>query len=345
MTLLDRYVARIFAVSAVVSFCFVLALYLMVHFFGNLDTLEGAQRAFGSRGVGLFTGICRYYAITMPFILTKLGPFAVLLAAMWTIQKMARDQEISAAQVAGVSLHRLMVPILVGGAVLSLALWGVRQQLLPRLAIENHALEMLMRGRSDVLIQGPLNVRDSTGGSFSIQSYDPAIKLARGVHYGSDDFSRSFDVSAIRYDDEARRWMVTEEGAPPIPLQVATDLSPRDIEIDARRLQFLASGELDELSRRLHGRPDLELMRQTRFTYPFATIVLLLLGVPLVLHRERQSIYAAWGLCLLLSIFYFAAENALHGLAERDGLLSPVLAAWIPIAVFGTVGAMAFQDL
>jgi lipopolysaccharide export system permease protein len=345
MTVLDRYFARSFAVSVLVSFCFVIALYLMVHFFGNLEDLEGAKRAFGTRGVGLFTGMCRYYAFSMPFILTKLGPFAALLAAMWTIQKMAKDQEITAAQVAGISLHRVMAPILVGGAVLSLGLWGIRQQVLPRIAIEHHELEGLMRGKTQRLIEGPLLVRDSQGGRFSIQTYDPSTRTARGVDFRNEDSSQVFNVPAMRYDEETRRWSAVAEGGAPTPLPVETDLSPRDIEIDARGLRFLASDELDELTRRLRGRPDLELMRQTRFTYPFATIVLLLLGVPLVLHRERQSIYAAWGLCLLLSILYFSAENALHGLAERDGLLSPVLAAWIPIAVFGTVGAMAFQDL
>jgi lipopolysaccharide export LptBFGC system permease protein LptF len=345
MKLIDRYVFKAFAISVVVSFSFVVALYLMVHFFGQLEDLEGAEKAFATRGLGLFAGLCRYYAVTLPFIITKLGPFAALLAAMWTIQKLARDHEIAAAQVAGVSLHRVVAPILVGGAILSLGLWAVRQQALPRLAIERQGLEWLMKGKSEALIKGPLKIRDSAGGSFSIQTYDPAAKIARGIHYDSGDLARAFDLPAMRYDDDTRRWETVANDAPPKPIPVDTDLSPRDIEIDKSGLRFLASDELDELARRLHGRPDVELMRQTRFTYPFATIVLLLLGLPLVLHRERQSVYAAWGLCLLLSVFYFAAENVLYGLAEREGLLSPVLAAWIPIVVFGTVGAMAFQDL
>ena len=69
-------------------------------------------------------GICRYYAINMPFIFAKLGPFSALLAAMWTVQKMSKDQEITAAQVAGVSLHRLMAPVLIVGVLLSLGLLG-----------------------------------------------------------------------------------------------------------------------------------------------------------------------------------------------------------------------------
>jgi lipopolysaccharide export LptBFGC system permease protein LptF len=346
VTVLDRYVARIFAVSLFVSFTFVVALYIAVHFFGHLDDLESAERAFAARGIGLMQGICRYYAISMPFIFAKLGPFSALLAAMWTVQKMSKDQEITAAQVAGVSLHRLMAPVLIVGLLLSLGLWAIRQDVLPRLAVPHQELEWLMRGKTVMVIDGkPLLVRDSAGNRFSIQTYDPTSRTARGVRFRSQDLSRTLDFDEMRYDDANSRWEKMEPGAAPQPIGIETDLAPRDIEIDARGLRFLASDELDELARRLPGRLDLELLRQTRFTFPFTTPVLLLIGLALVLRRDRQSVYAAWGLALLLSLVYIGAENVLHGLAERDGLLSPFLAAWTPIVVFGTVGAMAFQDL
>jgi lipopolysaccharide export LptBFGC system permease protein LptF len=345
VTVLDRYVIRLFAVTVFVAFTAMMCLYVMVHFFGHLEDLEAADRAFESRGIGLVAGICRYYAVAMPFTITRLGPFAALLAAMWTVQKLARDQEIAAAQVAGVSLHRMTAPILIAGAVLSLGLWAIRQQVLPRLAIEHNALEWLMRGKAEALIDRPPLIHDSKGNRFSIQTYDPGSKVARNVNVRNNSALRSIDVPAMRWDEGTRRWEVIVEGLAPAPLPVDTDLSPRDIEVDARGLRFLSGEELDELARRLPGRPDLELMQQTRFSYPLVTVVLLLLGLPLVLQRDRQSNYAAWGLCLLLSILYFGLENVLYGFAERDGLLSPVLAAWIPIVVFGTVGAMAFQDL
>jgi lipopolysaccharide export system permease protein len=342
---LDRYVVRTFVVSLFVSFTFVLALYIMGNFFGHLEDLEAAEKAFDSRGIGLFQGMCRYYALDLPFKLIILGPFATLLAAMWTVQKMSRDQEITAAQVAGVSLHRLMVPVLLVGVVLSLGLWATRQQVLPRLAIVHQDFEWLMRGKAGALIVGPLVVRDSAGNRFSIQTYDPPSKTARGVSFRNADLSNPVFIPAMRWNEENQRWVTVVEGAPSEPIPVVSDLSPSDIEVDARGLRFLNSDELDELARRNPGRLDLELMKQTRFAFPFTTPVLLLIGLPLVLRRDRQSIYTAWGLCLLLSILYFGAENVLHRLAESDGLLSPMLAAWTPIAVFGTVGAMAFQDL
>ena len=106
----------------------------------SIEPLESisqpTERAFATRGVGLFQGICRYYAINMPFIFARFGPFAALLAAMWTVQKMSKDQEITAAQVAGVSLHRLIAPVLVATSVLIvfqalLGMWTVTWKLKP----------------------------------------------------------------------------------------------------------------------------------------------------------------------------------------------------------------------
>jgi lipopolysaccharide export LptBFGC system permease protein LptF len=342
---LDRYVTWNFAVSVFVAFVFLLCIYVMVHFFSRIEDLALAQRGFEARGLGLFRGLCRYYALTMPFMIAKLGPFAVLLAAMWTLQKMARDQEVAAAQVAGVSLHRLTAPILAFGLLVSLGLWAVRQEVLPRIAIESHELERLLRGKKEAVIDGPMVLRDSSENRFSIQTYEPSTRIARGVQFRSADLARSSDFEAMQYDPERSLWLVRGAAGGLEPLPIETDLNPRDIEIDARGLRFLASDELDQMARKLPGRLDLALLRQTRFTYPFTTIVLLLLGIPLVLKRERQSIYAAWGLCLLVSILYFGVENVLHGLAERDAALSPALAAWMPVVVFGIGGALTFQDL
>jgi lipopolysaccharide export system permease protein len=344
LKVLDRHVAWGFAVSVVVSFGFVLCLYMMVHFFAHLENLEAAEHAFATRGIGLLSGVLQYHALTMPFILVKVGPFAVLLAAMWTIQRMVRDHEIAAAQVAGVSLHRLMLPILIGGVLLSAGLWAIRQHLLPRLAMHNREYELLMRGKSEVSLDGPMVVNDSAGNRFSIQSYEPVSQVARGVQIRLADRVRVLDVAAMQFDRSTGRWATFDEGGKAAPLEVQTDLLPRDIEAD-RGMKFLSSSELEDLARKMPGQHDIELKLQTRFTYPFATVVLLLLGIPLVLKRERQSIYAAWGLCLLVSILYFGAESVLHGLAERDNVLSPVLAAWIPIAVFGIGGALTYQDL
>lgn len=344
LKVLDRHVAWGFAVSVVVSFGFVLCLYLMVHFFAHFEDFEAAERAFASRGTGLLAGLCQYHAITIPFILVKVGPFAVLLAAMWTIQRMVRDREIAAAQVAGVSLHRLMLPILLGGILLSAGLWAIRQDLLPRLAVYNREYELLLRGKTEASLAGPMVINDSLGDRFSIQSYDPASQTARGVQIRLPDRIRVLDVPAMRFDRSTGVWTTIDANGAEAPLSMQTDLRPRDIEAD-RGMKYLSSAELEEIARKSPGHYDVELKLQTRFTYPFATVVLLLLGIPLVLKRERQSIYAAWGLCLLISILYFGAESVLHGLAERDNVLSPVLAAWIPIAVFGIGGALTYQDL
>jgi lipopolysaccharide export system permease protein len=343
MKMLDRYVLRQFWVSVLVSFCFFVSLYVVVHLFSHLEDMDGAREAFGARGLSLFTGMCRYYALNIPFRIVELGPFGVLMAAMWTVQRMAREQELVAAQVSGVSLHRVTAPILCAAFLLSAGLTAVKHEALPRLAVETHEMERMMKGKPRATIQGPLIVRDGNDARISIQSYEPATRIARGVEIRSEELALIAELEAMRFDSdgpEGEGWY-----RPASAGRVNTDLKPGDIEIDSRALRFLGGDQLDGLLKKMPGRLDLQILRQTRFTYPFTTLVLLLLGLPAVLRRENQNAYAAAGLCLLVSVLYFGFENVIRGLAERDALLSPTLAAWLPIVIFGIPGALAYHDL
>ncbi len=348
MKILDRYIARHFIVSIGVAYCFLLCVYMSVHLFAHLGELGDASRVLSQRGMNLFTGLCRFYALMMPFILTKLGPFGALLAGMWTVQRMTKDVEITAAQVAGVSLHRIMLPILACGALVSLGLTLIRTEVLPRISVQAHQMDRLVRGKTEDVMDGPFLVRDDRGLRISIRSYEPSSRTAHDVEFRSDDLNDITDVETLQYRDDGAQgpgWYPQSPVRGSLSLPGGTNLRPFDIEIESRGLRFLGAAELSDLLRRMPDRLDLQLIRQTRVTYPFVTVVLLLLGLPIVLKRDQQNVYAACGVCLLVSVLYFGAENLIHGLAERDGLLSPGLAAWIPVVVFGTAGALTFQDL
>ncbi len=348
MKTIDRYILRQFLSSVGVAYVFLLCIYITVHLFAHLGEFHDASRVLAERGMNLFTGLCRFYALMMPFILVKLGPFGVLMGGMWTVQRMTKDMEITAAQVAGVSLHRLMVPFLAGGVVLSLGLTALRQEVLPRIAVQTHEMERLIRGKGRDMLDGPFLLRDSRGLRVSVRAFEPSTRTARDVQFRAEDLNDVTNVPAMQYREsgpDGPGWYATGPISGRLKLPQDTDLLPFDIEIVSRGLRYLNSTDLENLLRRMPDRLDLQLIRQTRATYPFVTVVLLMLGLPIILKRDQQNVYAACGLCLAVSVLYFGAESVIHGLAERDGILSPALAAWIPIVIFGTAGALTLQDI
>ncbi len=81
----------------------------------------------------------------------------------------------------------------------------------------------------------------------------------------------------------------------------------------------------------------------SRLAFPLASVVLLLVAVPLLFQQEGgKSTWVGLGLGLLVSMgFYFVNYVSQLAGVQSSGLFagSPALAAWLPIVLFGALGA------
>lgn len=108
-----------------------------------LMLLNQVAKQFGNLvGKGLpWSVIVEVFALSIPFIVAMTLPMAVLVAVLFTFSRLAADNEITALKAGGVSVGRLLRPVL-GGATLVAALslaWS--DQVLPR---SNHRLRSLL---------------------------------------------------------------------------------------------------------------------------------------------------------------------------------------------------------
>ena len=92
-------------------------------------------------GKGLPTGlIIEVFVLSLPFIIAVTLPMAVLVAVLQVFTRLAGDNEITAMQAGGMSMWRLVTPVLVGAAGVAVLSFVWNDQLLPR---TNHELRML----------------------------------------------------------------------------------------------------------------------------------------------------------------------------------------------------------
>jgi lipopolysaccharide export system permease protein len=92
-------------------------------------------------GKGLPTGvIIEVFVLSVPFIVAVTLPMAVLVAVLHVFTRLAADNEITAMQSGGVSVGRLIAPVLGGAAAVALLSFLWNDQLLPR---TNHQLRIL----------------------------------------------------------------------------------------------------------------------------------------------------------------------------------------------------------
>ena len=147
------------------------------------------------------------------------------------------------------------------------------------------------------------------------------------------------DSAQWKTDDRGKGYWALEEGKFFCP----SDLTVDDLVLrrSDRWLQYMSTEDLTRLIR-LRRSSDVQaalLTRHTRFTDPVNNLVMLLLGLPFILSRER-NIKASATLCLLMVVTFFVFIYLCRTLG-----LPPSLAAWLPILLFGPVAAVMFDSI
>jgi lipopolysaccharide export system permease protein len=82
-----------------------------------------------------------------------------------------------------------------------------------------------------------------------------------------------------------------------------------------------------------------QLELQRRMALPIATILFALIGVPLGLRKARGA--RSWGalLCIAVVFSYYAMLSVFQFLGNSE-VLSPVMALWLPNAMFAVVALL-----
>jgi hypothetical protein len=107
-----------------------------------------------------FTTVLYYGLLNLPYQLLQIAPFVTLFAGMFTVNRLMRKNEVVAVLSAGVSVHRLLLPVYIGGVVIALAMFALREGVRFGFAEERDALEdMLGEQRHERVIEN-LVVRD-----------------------------------------------------------------------------------------------------------------------------------------------------------------------------------------
>ncbi len=141
MKITDRYVLKehlgplVFALSALTS----------------LLLLNYIAKRFGALvGKGLpWRVIGEFFVLSIPFTVAMTIPMAVLVSTLYAFSRMAAENEITAYKASGVSVRRLMAPVLIAAVVLAAGMIYFNDQILPR---ANHRLAVL---QSDILRKKP----------------------------------------------------------------------------------------------------------------------------------------------------------------------------------------------
>ncbi len=133
MTILSRYLLRLHLVP------FLFALSALT---GILLLNQIAKRIGDLVGKGLpWTVIFEVFALSVPFLVAMTLPMAALVAVLYTVSRLTAENEITAFKAGGISVSRMVRPLLFAGVALTLISFLFNDHVLPR---SNHRLRALL---------------------------------------------------------------------------------------------------------------------------------------------------------------------------------------------------------
>lgn len=362
--MIDRYVIRQFFLSYFMCASVILGLFVVLEGLSHLDKFTKQDRA-------LVVVLFHYFCATIPIYFSQfLGPVFTLMAGLFTVTILNKNNEIVPLRAAGISVGRILAPILVCAGVMGALMIVVQEAIIPVFKDEIRVANSYSERKSDI---SPDKVVDSNGNIIDVQTYTPHDKVGNYVqvttrhddgkpkkimrsrlirwHEDGEGYWELIDVDIQEFDENfvlrpinprgegKEKWRIREESHP-----LATDMRPVDLESSDRDIPFLT---WRELSMQYQRRPHLTHLRvkiHRRVAFPLSNVILLLLGFPFVVKGLNRSIIVGVGAAIVIAAAYLFVDTVCADLGNK-GDLPPVLAAWLPVLFFGALGYTMFVDI
>ncbi|MFT5051100.1 MAG: lipopolysaccharide export system permease protein [Chlamydiales bacterium] len=355
---LDRYTARLFVTS------YSTALLLVVGLFWVLDLAAHIDDFFEPWPDGTMVDsklILRYHLLNLPYLFLQVAPFVTLVAGMFSVNRLLKANEVVAVLGAGVSAHRLLMPVFAGGLLAALGMFGVREWASNSIADPRDALLDVLENHRYEREYHNLWLRDLDGNNLRLGSFHPGDADGHGAHV--EDFeaiirdgASTKTILAPRADWRSDTWLLTGgvtrtvsealevgelhslEGVVFTPKQALTYRRARDNPLE------LSFSEVRRLMRRDPDNVVYQTLWQYHLTFPLANLVLLLVAIPVMLGFERGRGSERMALGMGMALFYFATDFVCRTMGIQ-GALSPVISSWLPVLLFGSVGVVLFDSM
>ena len=293
--------------------------------------------------------------ISLPHALMLLIPISMLIATLTTFGLMEKTAQLIAFKASGISLYRLVVPVVMVALVASVATFLLQEYVLPYANQRQDSLRNVIQGRPIQTFYHP-GRNWIFGDDYRLYNYnyfDPDRNLFAEISIYEMDISGSRlnrHIYAFRalWDRERQGWNLLQgwvrdltpgnEGFTSfeenlLVLPEKPDYFVREVKESTKMTYLELSQYLNTLQEAGlevdHLRTDLH----TKIAFPFVSLVMAILGVPFALSVGRKGALYGVAAAVFLGIFYWGAFGV-FGVLGTNGLLAPLLAAWGPNLVF-----------
>ncbi len=363
---MDRYVFGVFVRVFLIAVVAALAVYIVSDFTQLIDEMFENNVPSSVFAV--------YYLYLSLQIFYDVAPVLVLVTTLVTFGLLSQRNEVVAAKALGFSLFRLAMPALVAAAGIALLSAALENSVLP--ASNAKVAELKDRIRGHV---GPIKsyhgadrhwryAQDDTGGGYiyNYRHYDAARQtLQRLQVFRFDPEHRLIGrlyAAAARYvrgnEEETGGWQLVDAWVREFDGLTTTNSSrfagpqpvdlPEEPEFFDTEVKYADQMNRRELRRHVqdlmaagNAVPELQMQLHNKTALPVVCLVMGLVALPFAFRLGRQGALYGIGISIMLGIVYYTVISVFVTLGQSEAL-PPLVAAWSPNALFGTLALYLF---
>jgi lipopolysaccharide export system permease protein len=353
---LDVYIIK----SFLTTYAFVVALLISV--LVVVDVTEKLDD-FIKSGLSAYVIMTEFYFKFIPYLINLLSPITIFIATIFVTANMAARVEIIAILCSGVSFMRFLRPFIIGSSIIGVFSFYMVGWLIPaankgRVDFENKYIK-----EAHYFGDRNIHLKTSPDTYVFMESYNNHTKV--GYQFALEKIAGNtlgykLKGPRIEWNDSSKSWFLTkysERGfidgkeiyRTGTNKYIKLDMKPDDFESTYLLHETFTMGELSDHVEKLtlRGSEDVGVYIAEiyqRYTYPFSVVLLTLIGVVISARKSREGPGLKIALGFALAFVYIIFVITSRSMANV-GSMGPLLAAWLPNIIFGSIGVYLYTKV
>lgn len=307
--------------------------------------------------------------LNLPQVIVMAIPMSVLFSTVMTLNKLSLSSEITVMRACGISLARIAKPIFIFAAVMSLFTFLMNETIVPITNSQSKTLAVWALGQKNIP-NGKQNFtfkemgKDSDGNIqmkrlFFVQKCEEnTLKNVTLVDFSEKDTLKVVQsqkgktspagwlfIKGAAYTMTKKENILNSVWFAQTTADFGMDVKDELTEDEATQYNVIGLWKYIDNNAKKHHDPKVNsifrIELHNKFAFPFTTLVLVLLGVPLAITPPRVR-YNRGFLFSILIIFLYYLLRALSLSLGEEMKVSPLLAAWIPNVILFVLGSILY---
>ncbi len=355
MVIIERYIFKGFILTFIFCVLVLWVMFIIGDIFGFLDEILREHIPIAS--------LAAFYWYFTPFALTQIIPISALIACVYLLGNLNRHSEITALRASGVSIWKILRPMLVAAFIISLLVFVLNDRLLPpamRMAnrIRYEKLDVGKRGKSQSIKVKNVAIYGYGNKIIFAREFDIKKNVLKDIIIHQQDVKNDLilKISAQKIYWENGKWRGNNVvvyrlnkkgefiGEPVVSEEtvVAIAETPTDFVNNQWKPEYMSYAQLKRYidifatgSKKTYRRLLVDLNHKLAF--PFTCVITILISAPFALSTRRGGVLLGMAKGIVIALLYIPVMAI--GLAlGKHGVFPPFVGAWFSNVLFGGLG-------